>query len=310
MKGIKLVIKHIKVSFLFLSLGILLISCEKEITLDLPASTPKIVIEGAIETNQYPYVYITKNMGYFDNVDTNTLKDILITDAIVTVSNGIETDSLKLVYNPKYVPPLRYEGNKIKGQAGMSYNLKIEHNGKVFESATTIPPIVDIDSIKFSYRAEADTFGFLWVYFQDPPELGNFYRIFSKVEGKDSVFVHQTYSTGDDKLVNGQLFEYTVVRGKDPAMPSENYETDMNSDEPPYWAIFVGDKITVKLCSIDAIHFEFWKSVETQYSSNGNPFAAPTTLKTNISGDALGIWGGYAASFDTVTVTEDIIIDL
>jgi len=289
--------------------SIFLLSCEKEITLDLPASTPKIVIEGAIETNQYSYVYITKNMGFFDAVDTNTLENILITDAVVTVSNGIETDTLQLVYNPLYVPPLRYQGSKIKGEAGMTYNLKVEHDGKVFESVTTIPQIVDIDSIKFSYRAETDTFGFLWVYFQDPPELGNFYRAFSKVEGKDSVFVHQTYSTGDDKLVNGQLIEYTVVRGMDPAMPSENYETDLDSDEPPYWAIYVGDKITVKLCSIDAINFEFWKSVETQYSSNGNPFAAPTTLKTNISGDALGIWGGYAASIDTITVTEDIIVD-
>lgn len=305
MKKIK--IKHI--ILLFLSLSVFLISCEKEITLDLPPATPKIVIEGAIETNQYSYVYITKNMGFFDAVDTNTLQNILITDAVVTVSNGTETDTLKLVYNPKYVPPIRYEGSKIKGEVGMSYNLKVEHDGKVFESVTTIPPIVEIDSIKFSYRAETDTFGFLWVYFQDPPELGNFYRAFSKVEGKDSVFVHQTYSTGDDKLVNGQLIEYTVVRGMDPAMPSENYEIDPNSDEPPYWAIFVGDKITVKLCSIDAINFEFWKSVETQYSSNGNPFAAPTTLKTNISGDALGIWGGYAASIDTVTVTEDIIVD-
>jgi len=305
MKKIK--IKHI--ILLFLSLSVFLISCEKEITLDLPPATPKIVIEGVIETNQYSYVYITKNMGFFDAVDTNTLQNILITDAVVTVSNGTETDTLKLVYNPKYVPPIRYEGSKIKGEVGMSYNLKVEHDGKVFESVTTIPPIVEIDSIKFSYRAETDTFGFLWVYFQDPPELGNFYRAFSKVEGKDSVFVHQTYSTGDDKLVNGQLIEYTVVRGMDPAMPSENYEIDPNSDEPPYWAIFVGDKITVKLCSIDAINFEFWKSVETQYSSNGNPFAAPTTLKTNISGDALGIWGGYAASIDTVTVTEDIIVD-
>lgn len=298
--------KILQTSLLLILLSMITNSCEKEITVDLPHPEPKIVIEGAIETNQFPYVYITKNMGYFDAVDTNTLAEMLITDAVVTVSNGSIVDTLKLIFNPQYVPPIRYEGSVIKGQEGMSYNLKVEHAGKVFESVTTIPQIVDIDSIRFSYRSEVDTFGFLWVHFKDPPVLGNFYRLFTKTFGKDSVFVHPSFSIGDDKLINGQTVEYTVVRGVDPAMPSENYETE--EGEPPYWAFFVGEKVVVKFSSLDVVHYEFWKSVEQQYSSNGNPFAAPTTLKTNISGDALGIWGGYAASIDTVIITEDIIV--
>ena len=39
-------------------------------------------------------------------------------------------------------------------------------------------------------------------------------------------------------------------------------------------------------------------------SSDGNPFASPTSVVTNIEGGALGIWGGYAVFLDTIQIIK------
>ncbi len=281
-------------------------SCEKDITLNLPNPEQKLVIEGAIENGECPYVIITKKQAYFAPVDTNTLINMMVTDALVTVSNGNITDTLKFTPYLFTIPPYRYVGSKFKGEIGGTYKLKIEFESKIYESITTIPEIVPLDSIKFTYQ-KPDTFGILWAYGQDPPELGNYYRIFTKTIGKDYVFVHPSYSLGDDKLANGKYIEDGIIRGKDPARPQEEYET--NDGEPPYWSFLKGETVIVKFCTMDVESYEFWKSAEQQASNNGNPFAAPTTIKTNISNNALGIWTGYGAYIDTITITDDIIID-
>jgi len=285
----------------------ILISCEKDITINLPNPEPKLVIEGAIETEQYPYVIITKNQAYFAPVDTNTMVDMMITDAIVTVYDGNIIDTLKIKPNFFTVPPYRYVGSRIKGKVGKTYKLKVEQAGKTYEATTTIPKIVPLDSIKYTYQSPADTFGMLWAYGQDPPVLGNFYRVFTKTFGKDYVFVHPSFSLSDDKFANGKYIENGIVRGKDPARPAQDYESE--EGEPPYWAFLRYETVVVKFCTMDAISYDFWKSAEQQASNNGNPFAAPTTIKTNISNNALGIWTGYGVFLDTVTITDDIIIE-
>lgn len=296
-----------KYKYILLILIFSLASCEKDITIDLPNSEVKIVIEGAIETEQYPYVIVTKNQGFFQPVDTNTIFDMMITDAVVTVFDGSVIDTLKFKLNFFTVPPYRYVGSKIIGKVGETYSLKVEYLQETYEATTTIPIIVPLDSIKFTYQSPIDTFGMLWGYGQDPPELGNYYRVFTKTLGKDYVFVHPNFSLGDDKLANGQYIEDGIIRGKDPARPASDYETEDGA--PPYWSFTRGETVAVKFCTMDVISYDFWKSAEQQASNNGNPFAAPTTIKTNISNNALGIWTGYGVFLDTVTITDDIIIE-
>ena len=51
---------------------LILLGCEKEITLNLPQAESKIVVEGSIEPNFPPYVILTKSQGYFEPIDINT----------------------------------------------------------------------------------------------------------------------------------------------------------------------------------------------------------------------------------------------
>ncbi len=235
---------------------------------------------------------------------------MVVTDAIVTVSSDGIVDTLHLSLDLNILPPIKYIGSKIKGESGKDYHLKVVINDKNYEADTHIPDIVPIDSLKFRYNTPEDTFGVIIAYWQDPPQLGNYYRIFTKTKNKDSVFIHRRFSLVDDQILNGQKIEAMVVRGKNPAVPDDNNnDGNNNSNEPPYWSFLPGETVYVKLQSMDKISFDFWKLIEQQASSNGNPFAAPTTLKTNISNNALGIWAGYAVDIDTITITPDVIIE-
>jgi hypothetical protein len=55
--------------------------------------------------------------------------------------------------------------------------------------------------------------------------------------------------------------------------------------------------VTVKLTNIDKNTYDFWRTMEYNYQSVGNPFSTPTVVISNISSGALGYFGGYAAQY-------------
>ena len=100
----------------------------------------------------------------------------------------------------------------------------------------------------------------------------------------------------DDNFFNGLNFEAFIWRGHEiGAEPVSGDET---------WDYFQqGDTIAIKFCTIDQSHFQFWESFEIAAFNNGNPFAAPSTIKTNIEG-GLGVWGGYGVTYDTIVAVD------
>ncbi len=321
--------KYHRIIFVFLAL--LFVSCEKEITLDLPQSEDKTVIEGEIELGEYACVIITKNSSYFDPVVVkpiidyisqdildilpseiiDTLKQIMVpdaidTNAIVTVSDGSQIDTLELSFDYFRMPFIMYKGNKIKGETGKTYKLQVITGGKTYTSTTTIPIPVELDSIRFKYVKEPeDSIGFVWIYFHDPPALGNFYRGYTKTLGKDNTFVHPYSSVSDDLFANGKQISYALNRGWDPAQGDAYFDDDNTF---PWWSFIVGETVVVKLSTLDATHYDFWYSIEIQVATDGNPFASPISIRTNIEGGAIGIWGGYGAYLDTIKIDESVIL--
>lgn len=293
--------------FLNISLLILIFAagCEKEITLDLPEPEDKIVVEGAIEQGQYPYVVITRNTGYFEPVDSAAIMDLVVTDAVITVSDGNITDTLQPVIDLFHLPFLKYQGSKIIGESGKTYSLMIQAEGEIYTAQTTIPNPVQLDSIKPKFEetaANGDSLYILWFYFKDPDSLGNYYRIFSKTIGKDFIFVRPFGSVADDKIINGKPVEFSIYRGRDPLRDSEYDDEGLDENGIPRWAYLKGESVIMKFTTIDYIHYDFWYSIEQQMMTDANPFASPVSARTNISGDALGIWGGYGVFLDTVKI--------
>ncbi len=278
--------------------------CEKEITVDLPQPESKIVIESAIEEGQYAWAFITRTAAYFARVDSSIIMNMIVTNATVVVSDGIVNDTLQLTIDPYTFPYLKYVGSIIKGEAGKQYWLTVHVEGKTYTAVTTIPNSVPFDSLKFKPDKNQDSLGFIWIYLRDPDTLGNYYRGFTKVLGKDSVFLHPYPSVTDDRFFNGQTVEYQLYRGRNPLEDNLYNDNGLDSAGVARWYFRKGETVVVKVAQIDAKHYSFWYSIEQQFMTDGNPFASPITIRSNIQGGAIGVWGGYGVYIDTLKIPK------
>jgi len=297
----------INIGLLFLGI-FFVFSCEKEVEVQLPEQKDKLVVEGAIEIAEYPYVVLSKNTSYFATVDTNTFQDMFISDALVTVSDGVLIDTLE--YDTVlFFPNFRYVGHKIKGKPNTSYDLRIEYKGETYTATTKILTPVNIDSIRYQYVTGSDSLGYFWLYANDIPNEPNYYRV-STMNAKIDLFdlkeipawVYPNISVFDDCCADGKLIRAIVSKGKHP-LKSESYYQEHPND---WWAYKMGDEAFVRLTRFDHESYIFWRTLEQVTMNSDNPFAAPATIPSNISGNALGVWSGMASSMQRVKITEEI----
>jgi hypothetical protein len=283
---------RLSISFIFLLTGVIfsLTSCEKDITVDLADPEIKIVVEGYITPGNPAYVFISRTNAFFAPVDSISLLNSAEKNALVVISNGLNTDTL--------VPPVPgigyfYIAPNMVGEVGKTYTLKVvTAAGELVTAQTYIPAPVSLDSIWFQRQSAEDTLGWIWARITEPPVAGNNYRWFAKRLGKDDDFIAPIGSVLNDKFFNGLSFEFAYNRGKKP----NSNEDDDNNEEEGFFK--VGDSVVVKFASITKESYNFWRAAETQASSNGNPFGSPAPLKSNIIG-GIGIWEGFSYTLDT-----------
>ena len=287
-------------NFSLILILLLIISCEKNVTVEIPKASEEIVVEGKIETDTFPIVFLSHTLPFFGEINTKDILQNSVTGATVIVDDGTTTDTL-LQIDPSYGI---YFGTTIRGTPGKKYKLTVIAEGKTLHAVTSIPLAVKLDSVWWKPYANRDSLGFAWAHLSDPDTIGNSYRWYAqrinhyrygddKGKIKDSTFIPPPGSVFDDKFINSKSFDLSFPRGR---FQFSKKEDDSNDEE---FFFKRGDTIVLKFCSIDRPHFEFWRTEETQVRNNGNPFGSPAPITSNIEG-GLGIWGGYSPSFDTI----------
>lgn len=277
--------------FVFVLFSTAIIGCNDDLNPDLPDPDDKIVIDGWIETGQYSKVLLTRNSPYFAAIDSESIRSLVLTKAKVTISDGERSEILVLRKNENYFPPYVYEGNEIKGDTGKTYSILAEYGGKSALAFTTIPSEVKLDSVSFTLNANSDSLGTIYVEFTDPEEIKNYYRILTKRKTKDRRYSASTVMAIDDIFFKGEKFGFSMSRGP---------ESFLSSEGNKYFKL--GDTVSIKFCTIDKAHYEFWNSFQEEALNASNPFATSlTVIKSNVQGDGLGIWGGYGVSFHNIT---------
>lgn len=277
----------IKVNICFvIILAWLITSCEDSLDFDVQNYQSKLVVDGYIEVNQFPVVVLTRSASYFSTIDSASLRNMVVSRAKVTVSNGEKEEVLTLRKNTSFYPPYIYEGSEIKGEAGKTYSLKIEVEANTYESVTSVPESVKLDSLWFKPGPGEDSVGMLYAKITDKEETEDYYRLFTQRVEKDNTFIPVYLSALGDQFFNGKTFTFSLLRG------SESM-TDKRDD------IYFrrGDIVRVKISKIDRTHFDFWRTLERELYVTGNPFSSSgNKIESNISGGALGVWGGYNSS--------------
>jgi len=297
----------------------LLNSCQKEISVDLPEPKQKICVEGKIEPGFPPYVILTHNMPYFGPTNISDIQNMFVHDAVIKVNGvtlteyctqslpdsikpllavliGVDTASLELFNYCLYTT----FNLSVWGTVGSTYDLTINAEGKTLTSSTKILTPIPLDSVWYKYlktNNKGDSLGFVFAHLTDPPPEGDAYRWLTMRKGKDYSFIPPPGSAFDDKYINGQSFDFAYNRGH---LQNSQAEED-NNEEHGFFKI--GDTVIVKYCTIDRAVFEFFRDMDVVLNSEGNPFASPASVPSNVypREEALGVWCGYGVSTYTVT---------
>ena len=288
---------------ILIAAGLLLSSCEKGIEFKLDDVTPKLVVEASIENGQAPVVNLSKSLGYFSEIDLNTLSGSFVHNAEVYISNGALTHKLKEFGTPVgggysfyyYSNDPLNPATAFVGELNKQYSLRIIVEGKEYTATTTIPNITRrIDSLFWNPAPPGNEPEKVSVMVRgyDQPGFGDYVRYFTKRNSEQ--FYPGLASVYDDQVIDGSVYEVQVDRG-----------VPRNGDYPDGYSFFdKGDTVTLKLCNIDKATFDFWRTMEYTYASVGNPFSSPTKVVSNIKGGGLGYFGGYAAQYRTIIIPQ------
>ncbi len=282
----------------------LLTGCTEDINLKVTSGANKIVIEGSIENGKKAEVMVTRNSPLTSAVD---FTKIVVMDAKVYVTSAGVTDTLKLGIDSSAAIPYLYIGSQLLGVPGQTYNLTVIADGQTFTSVTTIPSPVKLDSVWWKADPPHDTLGFAWAHLSEPAGPGNAYRWYAKLPRKSIMFngaeilLNRRYvpcdgATFDDKFVDGKSFDFYGDRGYDPTEAA--YTETLDKKQLGYYK--PTDTIYVKFCAIDRAAYSFYSTYEAELGNNGNPFASPVSILSNINGGALGVWSGMGATYDTI----------
>jgi hypothetical protein len=112
---------------------------------------------------------------------------------------------------------------------------------------------------------------------------------------------------GADLLINGESFETYFPRPGDNGFPTGKYNSTHSKDCNDTLVTFKNDVVLIKFCQIDEPSVQFWRGLVRQAGTNGNPFAEPMNLSSNIT-NGLGIWTGYGAVYYKVPIIKDTTI--
>ncbi|MBF4518519.1 DUF4249 domain-containing protein [Flavobacterium sp. ANB] len=271
--------------FLF---ALLITSCSKDDFKEQSIES-KIVVEGWIEEDDYAQVLLSSSIPVTDVIDTTNVLNHVIRSAKITISDGVNSEVLRVKNDKNRIPPFVYFGSTLKGEAGKEYSLKIEYLSRVVEAVTTIPKSVELKSAEYIKSNPTDTTGYVFVKFDDPLNEKNYYQVATKIVDEEPVFVPAFYGNLDDKNFSSPNISVQINRGI-LLFPKTKFT--------PYFAD--GDLIYVKLRTQNKDALDFWNSWQNEIVNSKNPiYPSNTSLKSNIKG-GIGIWAGYGQSIIVV----------
>jgi len=274
-----------------------LVSCEKDIDIDLKETEPRLVVDANIENGVAPFVSLNRSLDYFGKISPQILLSSFVRNAEVSITEANRIYRLRedsVAAGPGAFLYF-FTSDSLRGKINARYQLTVVAEGRTYTASTTIPQITrQIDSIWWEKAPLVDdsTRVRMMIKATDKPGFGDYIRYFTKTNSQP--FFPGFNSVFDDQFIDGKTYTVQVDRGL-------NKNAD-NSDEDVYFTR--GDTATLKLCNIDRATYDFWRTFEFNFQSIGNPFSSPTKTLGNISNGALGYFGGYAAQYRTLIIPK------
>ena len=257
---------------LFLSTLFFVSGCTKDAqNIKLPKSDPKLVV-GCFISPQDPLITLTlKRSNPIFGSGHSTSNNSMVTDALVTISNG--TNAITLSYNGND-EEYQANANLLSIAAGQTYFLTVSTPKGESVSASCTVPVSNITSLIVDFVDTVSTTKTLNVKWQDIPNQVNYYRIVGQTVGSDSNYsdMHADNSLQNDNEKNGKEMSSKLV--------SNSF--GLNSGKIVAYDIY--------LLNIDAEYYKYQNSLDNY--TYDDPFSEPSPVYTNIKG-GLGIFAAY-----------------
>lgn len=299
--------KHIRIVTAFATLA--LASCEKEITVKVPEYTPLLVVNSNTEVGDTMRVTIGKSVSI---LKFKNGQDLSVKDARVLLYKGSSVvDTMKFDALSS-----TYSSNTI-AEDGQQYSVKVNASGYQEANASTkVPSFVKIENVQRIKNARLDADGMpqdeLRITFSDPSAAGDFYILGLAKAGSeyDSFGYSSCVNTIDasiESISNEQIDQNTCLRGeaifiRDALFNGKTKELRLfvnSSYLDPYTyggRIF---RVTIALQHVTEDYFKFKKTYMFASENEGNPFAEPTNVYTNVK-NGHGVFS--VLSYDAVEV--------
>jgi len=302
---------------------LLLFSCEKVVDLNIPAHTSMLVVNGMLDTDSVPSVFISSSQGAFSNhpipgcvLDANVLlyEDNVLLGEMILDSNHVDTfmileDNWYGGINTEEISYYTYEMNP---KAGSTYSIDVSHSDYESVYATTMIPN-NIELIDFNIIDNAtDTSTYnatLNVVFQDNSNLNNYYRIrlFLQTEGgqweedgSDYEFIQKSYPlllySNDPSLSQGIPWDGYTFSGRT-ALFNDNLfngqEKEISFDmEYKLAGIEYGDSLFLQFTSFSEDAYNYFNSIELNRDQFISPFGTePVPVFSNVE-NGIGLFAG------------------
>lgn len=286
----------------FIAVSVMLFAsfaCTKVYDIKADSAKPLLVVEAEVNNFQPPYyVRLTQSVDWKVRTGDSNSSDNNDIAMSVTTARVIISDNISIVDTLEYIGYREdknsygwYVTNKIYGEEGVTYNLKIEYEGNEYTSTSTIPYSVQADSVGFitrKYGEEKIRVDIPRLYFKEPAYTKNYYLMYYTVNGHKGSANMLPYTIADDMYLNAYVNGIEIDNGQK-YVNKENY---MPIDEGAY--------VMVYLESINRETYIFYKGIIDQFNADGGGFSSiPATPPSNISNGALGLFKTPAISVIT-----------
>ena len=252
-------------SFIILQSGCF--SFDNPAELEVPPYDPQLVVSCYLTPGYRYELLLTESQSAYEPVDTNTLdgtkflEELLVDDALVTISHHGVTDTLEVRGDGRY-----WNDNVVAFDYDEVYYLDIyDTQGRELYGATTIAEPVEVDSVNLLY---APTGEISFATYFTPPDDGQRHYFFQlSYTGRPNTAVLQDYYTTD--IYNG---------GQTPWLTDYHFLS--------------GDNALIQLLHIHPDYYEFLRTYNNASESNFRPFSEPGPVAHNVTG-GYGVFTGF-----------------
>jgi hypothetical protein len=260
-------------------------SCTKEVFVEIPDNEPKLVVFSYLSPSKDSIdINVSRSVPLYHVKDYE--ESLTVSDAIVELK-AENSNWVRVPFRPGE-DVYRISRHDFPVEQGQKYSLRVAANNyKTVESSIIIPVSYEINlsflKVENSSGNEENPIQYI-LKFQDIGGVPNYYgflawvNMYSDESGNTGVYKQDLYLEDFSWVMTDRVFD-----GKE-KMISFTFYSFTNGN--------IGDTLFVKVMQTDSHFYHFHSSLDSYNSSDGNPFAEPTPIYSNIQ-DGLGCFAGY-----------------